>query len=337
VTLNGHRTVGADAGLHHPAAARPGGPSNYSPIAVALPVEAPSRRIARGMLRGGTISWMVTALLAVVASYGALMRLLRDGVWLAHDDWPGGVQLFSKQEYPVIVVPPEATGEPAGRLGTAIGVFTTTDWGSELPASVRVGGRRYTHAQLARVTRIAPAGRGVEVTLDMVNEYALNGGDGQPLRLNRGSVAVSMATYTGLKQALRRITRPLPAVLPGYAALAERQPVDPLADAAPLPELELPRARVYSLVRAAVDEQDRRHAEEAAGVGQPAPAPLSLDDDHNVVRHIALGRLYRLAAEQVPGAPPARILATIADAYPAFADECARRVAMQAELGHQDG
>lgn len=68
----------------------------------------------------------------------------------------------------------------AGRPGTAIGVFTTTDWGSELPASVRVDGCRYTHAQLARVTRIAPAGQGMEVTMDMVNEFALNGGDGEP-------------------------------------------------------------------------------------------------------------------------------------------------------------
>jgi hypothetical protein len=276
---------------------------------------------------------MATALLAVVASYGALMRLLRDGVWLAHDDWPGGVQLFSKQEYPVVVVPPEVTGEPAGRLGTAIGVFTTTDWGGELPASVQVDGRRYTHAQPARVTRIAPAGQGVEVTLDMVNKHALNGGDGQPLRLNRLKVAVSMATYTGLKQALRRISRPLPAVLGGYAALAARQPVDPWADTVPLPELKLPRARVYSLVRAAVDEHDRRHAEQAARVGKPAPAPLWYDDDHTLVRRIALGHLYRLAVDQVPDAPPARILATIADAYPAFAEECARRVAMQAELG----
>lgn len=80
---------------------------NCSPIAVTLPVDAPSHRIARGVRRGGTIWWMAAALFAVVAGYGALMRLLRDGVWLAHDDWPGGVQLFSKQEYPVIVVPPE--------------------------------------------------------------------------------------------------------------------------------------------------------------------------------------------------------------------------------------
>lgn len=300
---------------------------------MALLVDAPRRRIARGGLRRGTIAWMAAALLAVVASYGALMRLLRDGVWLAHDDWPGGVQLFGKQEYPVIVVPPEVTGEPGGRLGTAIGVFTTTDWGGELPASVRVDGRRYTHAQPARVTRIAPAGQGVEVTLDMVNEHALNGGDGQPLRLNRLKVAVSMATYTGLKQTLRRITRPLPAVLPGYVALADGQPVDPWADTAPLPELELPRTRVYSLVRAAVAEQDRRRSEQAARVGQPASTPLWYDDDHTLVRRIALSYLYRLAAEQVPDAQPARILATIADAYPAFADECARRMAMHAELG----
>lgn len=265
------------------------------------------------------------------------MHLLRGGVWLAHDDLPGGVQLFSKQEYPVIVVPPEVTGDPAGRLGTAIGVFTTTDWGSELPASVRVDGRRYTHSQPARVTRIAPAGQGVEVTLDMVNQHALKGGDGEPLRLRRLKVAVSMAAYTGLKEALRRITRPLPAVLPGYAALADRQPADPWAHVAPLPELELPRTRVYSLVRAAVDEQDRRHAQEAARVGQPAPAPLWYDDDHNVVRRIALGHLYKLAADQVPDAPPARILATIADAYPGFADECARWMAMQARDGPRDG
>lgn len=280
---------------------------------------------------------MATALLAVVANYGALMRLLRDGVWLAHDDWGGGVQLFSNREYPVIVVPPEVTGEPAGRLGTAIGVCTTTDWGGELPASVRVDGRRYTHAQSGRVTQVAPAGQGVEVTVDMVNEFALNGADGQPLRLNRGSVAVSMATFTGLKQALRRITRPLPGVLDGYAALADRQPLDPWADVAPLPELELPRARVWSLVRAALADHNQRHVAEAARVGQPAPTPLTLYDDYRVLRHIALAYLSRLAVEQVPDAPPARILATIADAYPAFADECARRVAMQAELDNQDG
>lgn len=106
--------------------------------------------------------------------------------------------------------------------------------------------------QLARVTRIAPAGQGVEVTMDMVNEFALNGGDGEPAGLKRLKVAVSMATYTRLKEALRRITRPLPAVLPGYAALADRQSVDPWANVAPLPELELPRARVYSLVRAGI-------------------------------------------------------------------------------------
>jgi hypothetical protein len=280
---------------------------------------------------------MATALFAVVASHGALMRLLDDGVWLAHDDWGGGVGLFSNREYPVLVVPPEVTGEPAGRLGTAIGVFTTTDWGSELPASVRVDGRRYTDAQSARVTRVAPAGQGVEVTLEMVNEFALNGGDGQPLRLNRGSVAVSMATYTGLKQALRRVTRPLPAVLGGYAALADRQPLDPWADLAPLPELELPRARVYTLVRAALAAHNRRHMAEAARVGRPAPTPLTLFDDYNVLRHIAVAYLSRLAVEQVPDAPPARILATIADAYPAFADQCARRLSDARRAGHWDG
>jgi hypothetical protein len=272
---------------------------------------------------------MATALFAVVAGYGALARLLRDGVWLAHDDWPGGVQVFSKQEYPVIVVPPEVTGEPAGRLGTAIGVFTTTGWGDELPAPVRVDGRRYTHAQPARVTRIAPAGQGVEVTMDMVNEFALNGGDGAPPGLMRLKVAVSMGVYTGLKGTLRRITRPLPAVLPGYAALADRQPVDPWADVAPLPRLELPRIRVYRLVLAAVDAHNRRHAQAAARAGEPAPAPLTLHDDHNVVRRVALDYLYRLAAGQAPDAPPARILATVADAYPAFTDECARRMALQ--------
>jgi hypothetical protein len=89
-------------------------------------------------------------------------------------------------------------------------------------------------------------------------------------------------------------------------------------------------------VRAAVDEQDRRHAQEAARVGQPAPAPLWYDDDHNVVRRIALGHLCKLAADQVPDAPPARILATIADAYPGLADECARWMAMQARDGPRD-
>jgi hypothetical protein len=284
--------------------------------------------IAHGELRGGNISWMAAALLAVVGGYGALMRLLGDGVWLAYDDWPGRLQLFSKQEYPVIVVPTELTQEPAGRVGTAIGVFTTTDWGSELPASVRVDGRRYTHAQPARVTRIAPAGQGVAVTLDMVNKHALNGGDGEPPRLKRLRVAVSMATYTGLKEALRRITRPLPSVLAGYAGLADHQRTDEWADVTPLPELELPRTTVYRLVQAAVAEQERHQHRRWPVWSRRRPA-LRLDDDHNVVRRIALDHLYQLAADQVPDAPPARILATIADAYPAFADACTRRMVMQ--------
>lgn len=103
--------------------------------------------------------------------------------------------------------------------------------------------------------------------MDMVNEFALNGGDGAPPGLMRLKVAVSMGVYTGLKGTLRRITRPLPAVLPGYAALADRQPVDPWADVAPLPGLELPRIRVYRLVLAAVDAHNRRHAQAAARAG----------------------------------------------------------------------
>jgi len=279
---------------------------------------------------------MATALLAVVASYGSLMRLLSDKVWLAHDNWPGS-GLFGKQEYPVIVVPPEVTGDPAGQLGTAIGVFTTTDWGHELPKSVRVDGRRYTHAQPVRVTRLTPAGEGVEVILHMVNRYALRGGDGEPARLKRLSVAVEMDTYTGLKEALRRITRPLATVLPGYLALADRQAADHWLDAVQPLELELPRTTVYGLVRSAVDEHARRRANWWHPWASRRQRDAKLPDDHNVALRIALGYLYEHAVNQVPDAPPARILATIADAYPAFADECERQIAIHRATGRQEG
>jgi hypothetical protein len=91
-------------------------------------------------------------------------------------------------------------------------------------------------------------------------------------------------------------------------------------------------------VRAALAEHNRRHVAEAVRVGRPAPAPLTRNDDHTVLRHIApLAHLYRLAVEQAPDAPPARILATIADAYPAFADECAGRSRLTPTGGHAGG
>jgi hypothetical protein len=255
---------------------------------------------------------MGSASLANAVSFGSLMSVLRDGVWLAHDYHSGGIQVFPKQEYPVLVVPPEVTGDEDGRLATAIGVMTVMDWRQDLPSPVRVDGRRYTHYSPVRVTRLAPFGEGVPVRTDMVNRYATIATDGQPARLMPYSVAPSMETYTALKVALRRVVRPLAKALPGYEALADRQPPDPWSGLEPLPDVELTRTMVYQLLV-------------EAGAGYDPPLRRD-DEDRELVRRLALDRLCATVAGHAPDAPPERILATVVDAYPAFFDECTRRL-----------
>ena len=268
---------------------------------------------------------MVAAIFAVVAGHEALMSVLREGRWLGYDCLGAG-GAFPKQDYPVLIVPSEVsgeTGQTGAALGRAIGVFTATDWSGALPEPVYLDGLRYSGFTPARVTRLAPVGEGVEITQDMINQHGLTGRGDEPRRLKWMSIAVTWEVYSGVKEELRRRTRPLARVLAGYEELADLQEPPAWAGIPPMPDLALPRTTVYELARAATADYDSRRADEARLAGLPAPPPLWWDDSHDFVRRMIFDYLARLAGELDPTAERERVLATIVDAYPYLAIDCA--------------